>query len=58
MTLLVGETNDRSSVHTFVHRYELDTSAPDVRVGVPRPRDAGAVPRRCSGGWSWSGSGS
>ena len=31
MTLLVGETNRRSSVRTFVHRYELDTSAPTFR---------------------------
>ena len=28
MTLLVGETTSRGSVHTFVHRYELDRSAP------------------------------
>ena len=28
MTLLVGETHRRSTVHTFVHRYELDTSRP------------------------------
>ena len=27
MTLLVGETQNPSSVRTFVHRYELDTSA-------------------------------
>ena len=31
MTLLVGETNRRSSVRTFVHRYELDTSRPTFR---------------------------
>ncbi|WP_456787844.1 phosphatase PAP2 family protein [Cellulomonas sp. P5_C5] len=28
MTLLVGETTSHGSVHTFVHRYELDRSAP------------------------------
>ena len=28
MTLLVGETKARGSVQTFVHRYELDASAP------------------------------
>ncbi|WP_051274607.1 phosphatase PAP2 family protein [Cellulomonas sp. URHD0024] len=28
MTLLVGETRQRSTVHSFVHRYELDTSRP------------------------------
>ena len=28
MTLLVGERKSRSSARTFVHRYELDTSAP------------------------------
>ena len=28
MTLLVGETRVHGTVHTFVHRYELDTSAP------------------------------
>jgi hypothetical protein len=30
MTLLVGETTSHGSVHTFVHRYELDTSSPTV----------------------------